>query len=103
MSTNYNIIEEVLSILVDPPTIDETDDEITIKVNTLGVEADDVEVEIEDGTLYAEGGHDIEDGTVEFECYFELPDSADIDAITSSFAEKAGVLTITIPKITEEV
>lgn len=92
------------------PNVDikETADEIVLQADVPGVDAKDIDIKLDDGTLTlkgerkfqeekkGEGYHRIERGYGSFVRCFSVPDSVDPEKIQA--AHKNGVLTITLPK-----
>ncbi len=92
------------------PTVDifETDQNVVLKAELAGVDPKDVEVRVEDGTLYLKGErkqekevkeenyHRIERSYGSFMRSFPLPNSVDADKAAADY--KNGVLTLTLPK-----
>ncbi len=91
-----------------PVDIYETQDHVVIKAELPGVDPKDVEVRVENGTLYLQGQrkfenevkdenyHRIERSYGSFVRNFPLPSSVDSDKATAQY--KDGVLTLTMPK-----
>lgn len=92
------------------PNVDikETADEIVLHADVPGVDAKDIDIKLEDGTLTlkgerkfqeeknGEGYHRIERGYGSFVRCFSVPDSVDPEKVRA--AHNNGVLTITLPK-----
>ncbi len=92
------------------PNVDikETADEIVLQADVPGVDANDIDIKLEDGTLTlkgerkfqeekkGEGYHRIERGYGSFVRCFSVPDSVDPEKVQA--AHKNGVLTVTLPK-----
>jgi HSP20 family protein len=87
----------------------ETEDEVVVTVELPGIEAEDVEVSVEDSTLSISGARELSD-EVEREHYHRierrygsfrrsiaLPPQADTGKVDARFAD--GVLTIEVPKV----
>jgi len=91
-----------------PVDIYETDNNIVLKAEMPGVDPKDVEVRVEDNTLYLKGERKFEKETKEdnyhriersygsFAGSFALPGSIDSDKVEANF--KDGLLTLTMPK-----
>jgi len=92
------------------PAVDvyETDHEVVVKAELAGVDPKDVDVRVEEGTLYLkgerkfekeakEGGyHRVERSYGSFMRSFAMPAGVDADKATAEY--KHGVLTLTLPK-----
>ncbi|MGD0697498.1 MAG: Hsp20/alpha crystallin family protein [Terriglobia bacterium] len=92
------------------PAVDiyENDQNVVLKAELAGVDPKDVEVRVEDGTLYLKGErkyekevkeenyHRIERSYGSFMRSFPLPNSVDADKAAADY--KNGVLTLTLPK-----
>lgn len=92
------------------PAVDilETENELLIKADLPDVDMQDIQVEIENGTLtlkgerkFAQDGktygyHRIERSYGSFARYFSLPDTVEADKVKADY--KNGVLSVTIPK-----
>jgi HSP20 family protein len=92
------------------PAVDiyETDKDVVLKAEVAGVDPKDVEVRVEDGTLYLKGErkfqsevkeenyHRVERGYGSFARSFPLPSSVDAGKATAEYGN--GVLTLTLPK-----
>lgn len=92
------------------PAVDifETDQNVVLKAELPGVDPKDVDVRVEEGTLYLKGERKFEDESKEenyhrversygsFTRTFALPASIDADQATADY--KNGVLTLTMPK-----
>ncbi len=92
------------------PAVDiyETDQELVLKAELPGVDPKDVEVRVEDNTLFLKGQrnirkevkeenyHRVERSYGTFSRTFALPSSIDADKVTAEY--KDGVLTLTMPK-----
>lgn len=92
------------------PTVDvyETEQNLVLKAELPGIDPKDLEVRVEDGTLYLRGErktdrdlkegnyHRIERSYGAFNRTFALPGSIDADRVAAEY--KSGVLTLTIPK-----
>ena len=93
---------------IPPVDIYETDQSVILKAELPGVNAQDVEVRVHDGTLYLKGERKYEHEVKEenfrhversygsFTRTFSLPASVDADKVKADF--KDGVLTLTMPK-----
>ncbi len=90
-----------------PADMYETDNSIVLKVELAGVDKEDVDIEVEDGTLILKGErksrnlddehyHRMELSYGSFYRVFSLPSATDKDAIKANFS--SGVLEVTIPK-----
>ena len=91
-----------------PVDIYETDNDIVLKAELPGVDSKDVEVRVEDNTLYLKGErkfekevkdqnyHRIERSYGSFARSFSLPSSISTDKVKAEF--KDGLLTISMPK-----
>jgi HSP20 family protein len=91
-----------------PVDIYETENDIVLKAELPGVDTKDVEVRIEDNTLYLKGErkfekevkeqnyHRVERSYGSFARSFSLPNSISADKVTADF--KDGLLTVTMPK-----
>jgi len=91
-----------------PVDIYETEDAIVLKAELPGMEANDVEVRVEDNTLYLKGErkfekevkeqnyHRVERSYGTFARSFSLPNSISSDKVKAEF--KDGLLTLTMPK-----
>ena len=91
-----------------PVDIYENGDSLVLKAELAGVNPDDVEIRVEDNTLYLKGErkfekevkeqnyHRIERSYGTFTRTFSLPNSIDADKVGANY--KDGVLTLTMPK-----
>ena len=91
-----------------PVDIYETENDIVVKAELPGVDPKDVEVRIEDNTLYLKGErkfekevkeqnyHRVERSYGSFARSFSLPSSIDASTVKAEF--KDGLLTVTMPK-----
>ncbi|HVA00263.1 MAG TPA: Hsp20/alpha crystallin family protein [Terriglobia bacterium] len=91
-----------------PVDIYETDDSLVLKAELPGINPDDVEVRVEDNTLYLKGErkfqkdvkeenlHRVERSYGMFSRSFVLPNSIDSDKVQAAY--KDGILTLTMPK-----
>jgi HSP20 family protein len=91
-----------------PVDIYETEDAIVLKAELPGVDPKDVEVRVEDNTLYLKGErkfekevkeqnyHRVERSYGSFARSFSLPNSISADKVKAEF--KDGLLTLTMPK-----
>jgi len=91
-----------------PVDIYETEDAIVLKAELPGVDPKDVEVRVEDNTLFLKGErkfekevkeqnyHRVERSYGSFARSFSLPNSISTDKVTAEF--KDGLLTLTMPK-----
>ena len=91
-----------------PVDIYETDDQLVLKAELPGINPNDVEVRVEDNTLYLKGErkfekevkeenlHRVERSYGSFSRTFALPGSIDADKVQAEY--KDGVLTLTMPK-----
>jgi HSP20 family protein len=92
------------------PAVDvfETDQNIVVKAELPGVDPKDVEIRVENNTLFLKGQrkfenevkeenyHRIERSYGSFTRTFELPGSIDAEKVSAEY--KSGVLTLTLPK-----
>ncbi len=86
----------------------ENGDNLVLKAELPGISPDDVEIRVEDNTLYLKGErkfekevkeqnyHRVERSYGTFTRTFSLPNSVDADKVAANF--KDGVLTLTMPK-----
>jgi HSP20 family protein len=102
--------EAELSTRAWAPAVDifETENNIVLKAELPGVEPKDVEVRVEDNTLYLKGERKFEKETKEenyhriersygsFARSFALPNSIDAEKVAAEY--KDGLLTLTLPK-----
>jgi len=102
--------EQDLSTRTWAPPVDiyETGDNLTLKAELPGIDPKDVEVRVEDNTLYLKGErkmekevkeqnyHRVERSYGAFTRTFSLPTSVDADKVSAEYKE--GVLTLTMPK-----
>jgi len=91
-----------------PVDIYENGDNLVLKAELPGFNPDDVEIRVEDNTLYLKGErkfekevkeqsyHRVERSYGAFTRTFSLPNSVDADKVAANF--KDGVLTLTMPK-----
>jgi HSP20 family protein len=91
-----------------PVDIYENGDNLVLKAELPGFNPDDVEIRVEDNTLYLKGErkfekdvkeqnyHRVERSYGTFARSFSLPNSVDADKVVASY--KDGVLTLTMPK-----
>jgi len=91
-----------------PVDIYENGDSLVLKAELPGIDPDDVEIRVEDNTLYLKGErkpekdvkeqnyHRIERSYGTFARSFSLPNSVDADKVVANY--KDGVLTLTMPK-----
>jgi HSP20 family protein len=91
-----------------PVDIYENGDNLVLKAELPGINPDDVEIRVEDNTLYLKGErkfekdvkeqnyHRVERSYGTFTRSFSLPNSVDADKVTANF--KDGILTLTMPK-----
>ena len=91
-----------------PVDIYETEDAIVLRAELPGVDPKEVEVRVEDNTLYLKGErkfekevkeqnyHRVERSYGSFARSFSLPNSIDADKVKAEFKE--GLLTLTMPK-----
>ena len=91
-----------------PVDIYENGDNLVLKAELPGINPDDVEIRVEDNTLYVKGErkfekevkeqnyHRVERSYGTFARSFSLPNSVDADKVAANF--KDGVLTLTMPK-----
>jgi HSP20 family protein len=92
------------------PSVDvlETENELLLKADLPGVEMQDIDIQMENGTLALRGERKFENVTKEggyhriersfgsFARYFTLPDTVSAESVKADY--KNGVLTITLPK-----
>ena len=92
------------------PAVDilETDNELVLKADVPGVELQDIDIQIENGTLTLKGQrkfateeknkgfHRLERSYGSFVRYFTVPDTVDAEHVQADFHN--GVLTVTLPK-----
>ncbi len=92
------------------PTVDvyETKDSVVVKAELPGVDPKEVEISVEDGTLYLKGErksesedqrdgyHRLERSYGSFARAFTLPDSVDPEKVSAEY--KDGLLSVTLPK-----
>jgi len=86
----------------------ENGDNLVLKAELAGINPDDVEIRVENNTLYLKGKrkfekevkeqnyHRVERSYGTFARSFSLPNSVDADKVAANF--KDGVLTLTMPK-----
>jgi HSP20 family protein len=91
-----------------PVDIYEDGDNLVLKAELPGINPDDVEIRVEDNTLYLKGErkfekevkeqsyHRVERSYGAFTRTFSLPNSVDADKVSANY--KDGVLTLTMPK-----
>jgi len=91
-----------------PVDIYENGDSLVLKAEVPGINPDDVEIRVEDNTLYLKGErkfekevkeqnfHRVERSYGTFTRTFSLPNSVDADKVSANY--KDGVLTLTMPK-----
>jgi len=91
-----------------PVDIYENGDSLVLKAELPGINPDDVEIRVEDNTLYLKGErkfekevneqnyHRVERSYGTFTRTFSLPNSIDADKVAANY--KDGVLTLTMPK-----
>jgi len=91
-----------------PVDIYENGDSLVLKAEVPGINPDDVEIRVEDNTLYLKGErkfekevkeqnyHRIERSYGTFTRTFSLPNSIDADKVVANYRD--GVLTLTMPK-----
>jgi HSP20 family protein len=94
------------------PAVDifETENALVLKADLPDVNPDEVQLQIEEGTLMIKGQrrfekvegkgagyHRIERSFGEFARYFSLPETVDADRVQADY--KNGVLTVTLPKV----
>ena len=91
-----------------PVDIYENGDNLVLKAELPGVNPEEVEIRVEDNTLYLKGErkfekevkeqnyHRVERSYGTFTRSFSLPNSVDADKVTANY--KDGVLTLTMPK-----
>jgi HSP20 family protein len=107
-SQAFNDDEGKLGSWAPPVDIYETDSNIVLKAELPGVDAKDVEVRVENNTLFLKGQRKFENETKEenyhrieraygsFTRTFSLPSSIDAEHVAAEF--KGGLLTLTLPK-----
>lgn len=92
------------------PAVDiyETDDSVVLKAELPGINPDDVEIRVEDSTLYLKGErkfekevkeenlHRVERSYGTFARTFALPNTIDADKVKAEYQN--GILTLTMPK-----
>lgn len=92
------------------PSVDifETENELVLHADLPGVKMEDIDIQMENGTLALKGErkfeqneqhkgfHRIERSYGSFVRYFSLPDTVDTEHVRAEFAQ--GVLTVTLPK-----
>ncbi len=102
--------EDELSTRTWAPPVDifETENSLVLKADLPGVDPKDVEIRVEDSTLYLKGErkfekevkeenyHRVERSYGTFTRSFSLPNSIDADKVTADY--KDGQLTLTMPK-----
>ena len=86
----------------------ENGDSLVLKAEVPGINPDDVEIRVEDNTLYLKGErkfekevkeqnyHRVERSYGTFTRTFSLPNSVDADKVSANYQD--GVLTLTMPK-----
>ena len=91
-----------------PVDIYENGDNLVLKAELPGINPDDVEIRVEDNTLYLKGErrfekevkeqnfHRVERSYGTFTRTFSLPNSVDADKVSANYQD--GVLTLTMPK-----
>jgi HSP20 family protein len=91
-----------------PVDIYENDDSLVLKAELPAINPDDVEIRVEDNTLYLKGErkaekdvkeqnyHRVERSYGTFARSFSLPNSVDADKVVANYRD--GVLTLTMPK-----
>jgi HSP20 family protein len=91
-----------------PMDIYENGDNLVLKAELAGINPDDMEIRVEDNTLYLKGErksetdvkeqnyHRVERSYGTFARSFSLPNSVDADKVVANY--KDGVLTLTMPK-----
>jgi len=100
--------EVSLRTWVPPVDICETEDSLVLKAELPGIKSDDVEIRVEDNTLYLKGErkfekevkdenfHQGERSYGSFSRSFSLPSSIDSDKVKAEYQN--GILTLTMPK-----
>jgi HSP20 family protein len=102
--------EDELSTRTWAPPVDiyENGDNLVLKAELAGINPDDVEIRVEDNTLYLKGErkfekevkeqnyHRVERSYGTFTRSFALPNTVDADKVAANY--KDGVLTLTMPK-----
>lgn len=93
---------------VPPVDIGETEDSLVLKAELPGIKPDDVEIRVEDNTLYLKGErrfekevkeenlHRVERSYGTFSRSFALPSSIDSDKVKAEYQN--GILTLSMPK-----
>ncbi|HET7099633.1 MAG TPA: Hsp20/alpha crystallin family protein, partial [Terriglobia bacterium] len=93
---------------VPPADIYETDDSLVLKAELPGINPDEVEIRVEDNTLYLKGErkfekdvkeenlHRVERSYGTFTRSFALPNTIDADKVKAAYEN--GILTLTMPK-----
>jgi HSP20 family protein len=93
---------------VPPVDIKETENELILKADVPGIELNDIDIRMENGTITIrgerkfenagpEGGwHRVERSYGTFERVFSLPETVDAEAVKADY--KNGTLTLTLPK-----
>ena len=93
---------------IPPADIFETGDSLVLKVELPGINPDDVEIRVEDSTLYLKGErkfekevkeenlHRVERSYGTFTRSFALPNTIDADNVNAEYEN--GILTLTMPK-----
>lgn len=91
-----------------PVDILETENALVLKADLPGVDLNNIDIQIEQGTLTLKGErqferpsenggyHRLERSYGEFSRYFSVPDTVDSDQVKAEY--KNGVLTVTLPK-----
>ena len=100
--------EVSLRTWVPPVDICETEDSLVLKAELPGIKPDDVEIRVEDNTLYLKGErkfekevkdenfHQVERSYGSFSRSFSLPSSIDSDKVKAEYQN--GILILTMPK-----
>ncbi|HPT28215.1 MAG TPA: Hsp20/alpha crystallin family protein [Bryobacteraceae bacterium] len=91
-----------------PVDISETENELTLKADIPGVKLEDINIEVENGTLSISGSRSFQSDETKggyhrqeraygaFNRAFVLPETVDLEKVTADCSH--GVLTITLPK-----
>lgn len=118
-STPFRLFQDAVSRMLSEPSesrpwappvdIFETENDLVIKADLPGIDLNNIDVKVENGTLTlkgerkferkegsTEGYHRIERGYGSFVRCFSLPESVDPEKVSADF--KSGVLTITMAK-----
>jgi HSP20 family protein len=108
LSQSFGKEETASRAWMPPVDIYETDDSLVLKAELPGINPEDVEIRVEDNTLYLKGErkfqknvkeenlHRVERSYGMFSRSFVLPNSIDSDKVQAAY--KDGILTLTMPK-----